>query len=173
MDMNYREVIISKLELTFKRFLSNKCSSQAPTNPLRDIWHNNAVWKEFLLSVEGVIKSVLLISSSLLHIAAVNHAQRHSCGTVSCGTPTPETARMLKLSCRSSSHMCPLRSCYSTRVPEPTWRDSSHTQVSWNHQYAVVKETHGRVAKFTPWILHIDLKLIFGTAAEHSDLFLL
>lgn len=170
--MNYREVIISKIELTFKSFLSNKCSSQAYTNPLRDIWLSNAVWKEFLLSVEGVIKSLLLIFSSPLPIAAVNHAQRHSCDTVSCGTQTPEIARMLKLYCRSSSHMCPLRSCCSTRVPEPTWRDSSHTQVSWNHQYAAVKETHGRVTKFTPWILHIDLKLMFRTAAV-SPLFLL
>lgn len=56
--------------------------------------------------------------------------QRLFCDTASCGTQMPKTARTLKSSCRSSSHTCLQRSCCSTRGPGPTWRDSSHTQVS-------------------------------------------
>lgn len=66
--------------------------------------------------------------------AAVNVSQSHSCNTVQCGTPTPETARTLRWCCRCSSHTCRPRSCCSTRAPETTWRDSSPTQVSWGHE---------------------------------------
>lgn len=63
----------------------------------------------------------------------ISHIQSHSYATVWCGTPTPETAWMLRLCCRCSSHTCRLRSCCSTRVPVHTWRDLFHIQVSLAH----------------------------------------
>lgn len=56
--------------------------------------------------------------------------QSHFCAIVWCGTPTPGTVWMPRLSCRCSSHTCRPKSCCSTREPDHTLRASFHTQVS-------------------------------------------